>query len=346
MAKKNPEPPSTKQLSAKFQIIVIIVTTLAISVALQKRILDFRIRSDAPEILTMTPKNLKQFGQSPGVIQTGLIINELQKVDVVRNNFIFTGIIWFEFEPGIIALETLEKFKFEKGKILFLSSPETKLTGNKILVRYNIRVQFSSELNYADFPLDDHRIYLMFSLKRVTPDEIVFKSSDSQFLINVDTKAIGWDLLDKGVTAGYREIQLDPDDDKKIIYYPAVLYSMDFTRYGTRYIISIFVPLLFIFYLSLFSISIGAANGFRLVTTAITAILAYRFVIGRLAPTTGYFMISDYIFFLFLAMTFAVFLFNVTDMATDKVQIYHKKILLVVINAIVFFVCIYLFLFL
>lgn len=125
------------------------------------RSLFFNTREKVPELHPITPQSFKKFGGIAHKIRTGLYINELIDFNMITNTFMFDGAIWFSFDPGAISLDTLEKFSFEKGEIIQQSPPNTKLISGKLHVRYNLRVRFKSSLNYKDFPLDDHKIFIV-----------------------------------------------------------------------------------------------------------------------------------------------------------------------------------------
>ncbi|MBA3752528.1 hypothetical protein H0X06_07155, partial [Candidatus Dependentiae bacterium] len=83
---------------------------------------------------------------------------------------------------------------------------------------------------------------------------------------------------------------------------------------GIRRLVTILFPLMLIFYISIFTFSINPITNLRsiisLSSASITGLLAFRFVIENLSPKVGYFMISDYLFFLLLGTTCIVFLVN------------------------------------
>ena len=120
---------------------------------------------------------------------------------------------------------------------------------------------------------------------------------------------------------------------------------MDFTRYGMRYFLSIFLPLFVLIRLVFLAFSMSPINGFKVSTVAATGILAYRFVIERMSPNTGYFMIIDYFFFIFLGTALIFFIVSILEITTNRVTRLHKEIILVLINIIVITICTYLLLF-
>ena len=262
-----------------FQLILIILSFSIIIFTLVRRITIFHTYDTYPELTRFDPKTFERFGYFPEKVQVGFLVNQINKFDTVKNDFVFTGILWFSFNPGTISIDTLNKFDFRQAKILKRSPPTTKIVGDKIIVKYKLTVKFSSNLNYTDFPLDDHRINLMLVYPLISPQEIMLEAKVQNFDIETEAQVFGWDQVNKNAESGYLVARLDPFDSQKNAYYPAAFFSTDFSRYGIRYVIIILLPILFIFYLSLFSFSIIPRAGISLVAGGISGLISYRFVI-------------------------------------------------------------------
>ena len=302
---------------------------------INKRLAEFRVRETRPDIIRISPKELAEFGGFLNTIRVGLYIDKFQEFDVVNNLFIFTGIIWFQFNPGTISLDTLEKFNFEWATIRNRSKPSVQLIDDKTLVRYNIRVEFMSMLDYTYFPFDDHRLYLVLTNKFVSPREVIFESFQRSFIVKPEAATFGWDQVHHSVKAGYSEAKIDPHDERKTLLYPIVIFAIDYARYGTRFLLGILLPLLLIFYLVMFSFSLAKKPGMGLATGGITAILGYRFVIERLSPSAGYFMISDYMFFFLLIVGCLIFFINAFDHYLTPLSLNTKTSIVVILHLFV-----------
>jgi len=329
-----------------FQIIMILVSFTIIGSTLYNQLNYVAYHEQQPQLEIVTPQKIAEFGGFPDIVKVGLYIDQFQKFDLIKNEFIFSGIIWFLVLPGIISLETLQKFEFQQSEILYLSPPNVELKDQELLISYNIRVKFTAPLTYIDFPVDDHRINLVFAHQFITPAEILFESSRSSFIVKSEVNSFGWTLNDREVKTGFMSANLDSTDESKNHNFPAVIFSMDFSRFGTRQLISILLPLLLIFYITVFCFSIEPLTSIGLSTGSITAILAYRFVIENLSPKSGYFMLSDYLFFLILSACFATFFFNILDVFLLTIPMNIKKMVLIIIHGFVISVSAYLLLYL
>jgi len=331
------------QVSPLFQLICIIVSILLIGFMINKRLSEFRVREKQPAIIRISPKELAEFGGFLNTIRVGLYIDKFLEFDFVNNSFIFSGIVWFQFNPGIISLDTLEKFNFEWATIRYRSKPNVQLVDDKTLVSYNIRLEFISILDYTYFPFDDHRLYLVLTNKFVSPREVIFESFQRSFIVRPEAATFGWKQINHGIKTGYAEAQLDPHDERKTLFYPIAVFSIDYARYGTRYLLSILLPLLLIFYLVMFSFSLARKPGLGLATGGITAMLGYRFVIERLSPSVGYFMISDYIFFFLLIISCLIFFINAIDHYLLPLTLNKKRSIVIMLHLLVISSCGYFF---
>jgi len=294
-------------VSPIFQIILIAINAIAISIAISIGLTSYRNTEKEPLLQTLTPAKVIAFGGLPQTVIVGLNIQDFQTFDVINKKFVFNGTVWFLLNPGFISLKTLSKFEFAQGQILEKGEPKTEIIDNKLFVEFPIRVQFTSPLDFNYFPIDDHNIHIIFTHPQLSPEEMNLQSWQQYFTDLSDEKSLGWERIDTNVYNGYSDIQLDEFDENKEQLIPTVVFELKYSRYGSRYIVSILLPLLLIFYLSLFSLSSTHRTAISLATGSVTAILAYRFVIENLSPNSGYFMLSDYIFFMFLMATVFVF---------------------------------------
>jgi hypothetical protein len=92
----------------------------------------------------------------------------------------------------------------------------------------------------------------------------------------------------------------------------------------------------------MFCFSIQEANtSISIAAGSVTGILAYRFVIANMSPKVGYFVFSDYLFFLFLTMSTLVFLVNISDIFYHNISLHLKRIILFLIHIATNFITAY-----
>lgn len=337
--------PEEAKIRPIIQVLLICLSTSIIWYLLSYRLDSFSTNDPKPPIIHITPEIYNNFGGFPDTIQIGLYINQFRNFNIISNEFDFDGIIWFEFNPDILSLSTLEKFVFKSGDIVSKSSPDAQIVNNKLLVRYNIRVKCNSALNYAAFPLDNHTLNLVVANYFISPSTALFASSVREFIIKAQTHSFGWERVNHSVITGIEKTEIDSYNDDKTGYYPIAIFSIDYARYGIRYTLSIMLPLLLIFYLTLFSLSWGKGGGLNMTIGGITATLGYRFVIENLSPKVGYFMLSDYIFFLFLICNAFIFLAYIIDAYARPLKLKEKFFVVIGLHTVVIVACTYFFIF-
>jgi hypothetical protein len=295
----------------KSQIFLLLTTVFLVLFMIRMQRQNFVSLEDHPELLYVTPQVLKSWGSDPSTIYVGLYINNFPKFNMEANNFVFDAIIWFNYDPAHVSAETIGKFAFEKGEILSKSTPESKLVDSRLITQFEIRVQFSSNVNYTLFPLDDHRIFISLFNSTLSPRSNLLKSEKRSFTISPGALLEGWNYVDTHVSYGYNESKLVQQDKEVVIVRPKVVFSIDLRRAGIKFITLIFIPLFLIFFISIFSFSFDPkthlAQMLALSLGGISSIIGYRFVIQNLSPNIGYAIFSDYVFSLLLIFIFITF---------------------------------------
>lgn len=319
-----------------FQVICVAISLCWLTLAVNRRLTIFNPREQGPEIVHITPTIYQQFGGFANFVTVGLFIDRFQTFDITNNQFVFSGYVWFKFLAGTISARNLEQFYFLQGDILERSAPETQVIDQYVLTTFHVKVKFSSVLNYKDFPFDGHRIRISITHNNLSPEEIIFESAERDMTVKSDEQQAGWRKIAQDTDTGYLESAIDAYDKRNTQYHPAVTFSIDYERYGTRFILSIFLPLLLIFYVAVFGFSLDEGSALRNAVGGVTGILGYRFVIDNLSPKVGYFMISDYIFFLILTLTcFTLILFIIAVFRGALMNVRTKKMIVIGLHLIV-----------
>jgi len=312
----------------RFQAGLMIFTTLVLAFLIVKRTQMFWPNDRIPAVEIYTPQTVSKSGGLPEIINVGMYIDNFSKFDTVGNEFIANCIVWFVLNPGAITLDTLGKFSLKRGIILQKSDPIIKILEKKLLVQYKIRISFSAELDFSAFPVDDHYISLQLLNDFITPSEALFQTTEQDFVIDKNIHLYGWELVEKEATAGYLITNLDPGDTPKNTSSISAVFSLFYSFVGLRFPTSVFLPLIMIFFISLFCFSFGDIARLGIAVGTVTALLAYRFVLDGISPKVGYFMLSDYLFFSVLAATFVVFFVVVLDSFGTGPSLLVKKLII------------------
>lgn len=319
----------------KYQVIALLATSLITVYVLNRALNFYRPLEKMTQLLPITPQKIKEWGGEPTEVQVGLFITNWHEFVVRDNLFVFDGVLWFQFDPALISLETVGEFSFEKGEILKKSKPNTKLIEGKLFAEYEVRLRFTTNLSHKMFPLDDHRIYIAMLNTSVSPSEVIFKVNRDNFLVSENVFIPDWRQIDREVKSGYEEQDIDKRDIRKIIRNPKVMFMLDVRRSGISLIMLILLPIFLIFFIGLFSFSfdpeVAQMPIVLISTTALTSLVAYRFVIQGMSPRVGYFLLSDLFFTLFLAFAFMVFIIGVSMVKSGKLHHF-----LVMVRGVVF----------
>ncbi|MGB8467703.1 MAG: hypothetical protein WCE21_01750 [Candidatus Babeliales bacterium] len=341
-----PTDTSKHHVSVRFQLFLMLLSMIILIFGAYRSSQSFDALDLKPEVLSISPADIKRFGGQPSNIKVGFVINDFSRFDIVKGEFELKGIIWFEFDPSVVSLAILEQFSFERAISIERSQPHAKIIDNKtIFVWYSIKVHIIQPLQYSGFPLDDHTLYFILNNNALNTNEVQFVAEPENFLIDIDMSMLGWDMVGKATVDGYIRTSLGSSDEYKVIERPVALFSVDFLHSSMRQSLSILLPLLLIFFLSLGAFSIDYVeypeSVLSLPIGGVTALLAYQFVIQSISPNVGYFMLSDIIFFVILAAIFCTFFFSIF---VSEISVFFKKIFIVSMHAIVDSILLYLFL--
>lgn len=322
-----------------YQIILILLSTLFFLKLFHEKATGFTSTDPKPEFMILTPEAVKKsLDSSVGQkVEAGIHIENFQKFEMRKGEFVIDTIVWFRFNPAVISLETVGKFSFEKGQILKKSKPKSKLINGIILARYNVRLQFTTNLSFKLFPFNDHRIYISLINKKLSPGELVFESYESDLSLSKNIIITGWKHTNSSVETGYTEALLDRHDPTTKVFYPVAIFAIDFSRVGTRQPLIMLLPLFVILYMAFISLIFPFAFyeiRLKFSTANIAALLGYRFVIENMSPKVGYSMLTDYIFNLFLFLAFIIYLLNMTMRKKGLIKVRGAALLILHIMAV------------
>lgn len=312
--------PSFLELSRKLitpfnQILILIGTFCILSALMYKPLTVFNTSDPYPTLVPYVPQKKAVAAESIVPIKVGIYISNFPTFDSINNNFVADMTLWFQFDPTLISIDTVQKCTFDRGTIETKSEPLMKMLDEQLLLTYTLRLKFSTNLNYKLFPLNDHKLFITLKNEYVDPDELIFITEKDYFSINPHANTGDWLVVDHSAEAGYFVSVFDKNDPQKTIAYPTVVFSLDLKKMGIRKIFIILLPMAVLFFIALATFSIDPSSLGRsilaLSTGTLTGLIAYRFVIEKIVPDVGYFTFTDHLFNLFLTALFIIFLVNI-----------------------------------
>jgi len=286
------------------------------------------------DLQPVTPQKINEYGGRPDEIEIGLHIKSFSEFDIVKNTFIFSGILWFRLYPQTISLEELKNVTLMRGHFTYISEPAIQLQNKRMLVMYDVAGKFSNPINYKNFPIDSHRIYLGILHQGITPKEGIFTTSQRNFVFRPNLVHFGWQFANRNTETGMQVSHIDAYNEYTKREYPTAIFSIDVTRASTRHISSIMLPLLMLIYFVTLSFSTSFSTAIWISADGIAAIIAYRFVIENMSPSAGYYMISDYFFLLALVCVFLLFICNVIDKHLYALPLAIKHLIILSIHGL------------
>jgi len=296
--------------SIRFKTGVLLLSAVAVIGFFIAALYLFRPADNEPDVQLIDMEMRKEIRDFASVVKTGLYIKNFELFDITNDHFIAGLVIWFEFLTDEIMLDTIQNFSFINGKILEKSSGDIRINKGSMLVKFDVRVEFKSQLNYYRYPFDDHRISLVLTNNGITPNELYFTVDNNSFAMASDVYTSNWEVLELDTAWGYTKLKLDARAENKKMLRPVVAYSINFAKSSMRQIIIIFVPLFIALLFGLLTFLMGLSNAYdrmRMSVSALTALLSYRFIIDRMMPAVGYLTTTDLIYVLYLLLLLLIF---------------------------------------
>lgn len=303
-------------VSPLFQVVLMLCTTVFLLIVMYQPYAAFYPLEPVPTIKALSPDVIKNFGGNPAKLVIGLSIDRFSQFDLLTGKCTFSGTLWFEYDPALIPERWVDHVNLLGADFVHKSEPYTRylLHDGTMLRYYNVVIGMTPVLIHRRFPFDDHTISFIVSHDYLTPEEIFFESSFVDFVLSPASKTTGWELAGTTVKNGYISTRLSNWSDTWKIDKPATVFAINYSRIGVRYQLSVFLPMLLLFFLTMFSLSLDPSKYFSTIVTmstgGITGMLAYRFIIESMSPKTDAFTMSDYCFFVVFALMFVVFIFN------------------------------------
>ncbi len=338
----------------RFQILLVLLNGSLLSFFIYQGIVqEGKIFDPHPALEFIIPTHDENLSERPANISTGFTINALPIFDITKNKFVIYGIVWFLYNPEQISPDIIDHFSLVKGNILKKSEADVRILNSwQIFAKYDIVAELASDIDYRYFPLDNHAIFITLTNLLLDRKIAVFNTENTAFNIldpaYVKCRSCYGNSLIKNLTAeyGYTKSQLIEYNENTFVEHPTVVYSFSYIKPGVRSTLLIIIPILLMFFIALFPLSLDpTVNGKEIIGISIgilTSILTYRFVIENLSPQVDYFCMSDYIYTFILGSVFLLFLFNMTSLRierlTDKIKMIRLSILLFFHGAITFFV--------
>ena len=285
-------------VEVKYKLLTFLALILYVVLLFKAVLAEFRTEDRIPDVEVVGRFMRKKFNHILTGVRTGLHIENFPTFDFVNNKFIADGIVWFEFDKDKIMLETIEKFSIDNGRILEKSPQRIETYGNRIIARYNIVFEVKTDLDFRRFPFQDHRLAIVLTNNFVSPTEMYFGVYAKSVSLSVSKNLFmsDWKIYELRTYSGFTALHFDEFNRERTIQNPKAVFLIDFKKRGIKKVLIIFIPIFAAVFFALFTflMSFNSYRGkFVLSTSAVTALLGYRFVIEQLMPPVGYLTVTD-----------------------------------------------------
>jgi hypothetical protein len=281
---------------------------------------DVILKDQPPVLQPLVPRLPQQTPWEIPVVDVGMRVNNILAANIARDEIVVNVSLAFQYDPEIVSANTIDKFSFEHGTIEEKELPRFSLSGKLITAQYRMRVRFARSFNFEQFPLDDHKIYLMLINNAVSSDQLLYRTTPKSMIIDPNIQVQGWSIRNTSTKVGVLQAGN--------IVYPAALFAIDFQKQAFGHLFTIIIPLIILFFITLTTLIPSKKDLFSLNFSAgnIAALLAYRFVIQNITPMIGYLTIADklYGFVLIASILCLIFnLFGITGL-TEKRMLFFR----------------------
>ena len=295
--------PMTKIYTVKawFQIIVFLASLVLIGVIFYVPFITFYGFDSLPKVQAF-PEQQKS---TTPIVHMGLLIGSFNEFKIETGEFVFSGSIWFQYNPQQIPLKDIKKFHLVYGELKSVSDPVIRKVGEEEIAQFEITASFKNNLNYSSFPLDDHYITIgIFNYE--LPDGTILRADPIDFDLEPSLNIPGWRILSRELKIGFINRLFGKKDLLKTEELRA-FFILKCKRTDPATFLTIILALMFILLVAVLPFSIEEYSG-DLISGAIGGIVAFRFVLAAMSPVyVGYFMISDYLFmFALVAIVVAI----------------------------------------
>jgi len=296
--------------SNRFKALLLIGSSCMVVLFFLMALYLFRPADSQPDLQLIDMNMRKEIRDFASVVKTGMYIKNFEVFDITNDHFLIGAVVWFEFFTDEVMLDVVQDFSFVNGKILEKTPGDIRINGPTMFIKYDLRIEFKSELSYYRYPFDDHRVSLVMTNNSVAPNEMYFTIENSCFSISPDVYTGNWKILELDTAWGYFKLGLDSRDESKKMMRPSVAYSINFEKSSIRNIIIIFVPMFIALLFGLLTFIMGLSNTgnrMKMCISGLTALLSYRFIIDRMIPAVGYLTTTDLVYILYLLILLVIF---------------------------------------
>ena len=331
--------------TTRFQQGLILFTVIYLSTLLFLQYKQSYFSEETVKLTKITKKEMRLASQ----VEAGLHIFNFPRFNFYKNSFIMDGTVFFKFPVGSESLHTIDKFSFQNGAILSKSEPLVQIIGKDVMIRYHVVVKFSTNLNYKNFPVSDHKLKIVLQNKTVSPYELYFTSDTDSFGLSKNLLSGNWRPDTIYVDYGYLKSATYREYTAFQAIFPSVAFTIDFKNADFRHFIILYLPLFLLFliiFTSLLTNVDSISIRFPIVASVVPILALHSLVIESVSPTGSHMTKIDQIYLTIIGLSLVILLFQAYVGLTvkgfvgekEKIVIQHKERLKKINDFVIIFV--------
>ena len=307
--------------SSRFQVAFSVFTIILILLTMLPYVTLFKPKENEPSIQYPYPIKGTYHNIGESYVEVGLHIHDFSIFNINQGEFEFSGTVTLQFNPKHLTLDQVKNFDIMNGVIHEKIEAEIKYINDMVYAIYNIKARFRQTLNYENYPIEDHKIFILFKNEAAAFHEMKYKSFPSGLTFDKNYNSSGWKAVSTDIHKGYISNQVHLADKNKEISIPVIGFEIGFVNPGIKTALILLTPSFVLFYFSLYSLALKSQRDKTSLSVsmgALSGLVIHRFVIERISPKISYFSFIDAIYVFFLFTTFIIFLINSFDYMTPK----------------------------
>ncbi len=293
-------------VNAFFQAIAFFVASLCLIAIFYKPFITFKSYDNVPAVINYTETH-----KSTTPVYINFVIHNFVESEIIKNNISIDGTISFAYDPKKVSRDQVAQFGFDEA-ITEKCQISYHQFGDLEVATFDVQVRSKMDFNFSSYPLDDHKFWFSLKNSALPVEKYHFVMLPHSFTLG--SRMTINNCMAENVHAQVGTVARDiflPDGNHEL-YSSRAVFSVDCNPIDMRHFLSIFLPMYLIFFLTLFSFSFGYSEHVTdvpgIAAAGVPALFAYRFVIETISPDVSYFMVSDYLFFLYLILSLLTFL--------------------------------------
>ena len=190
-------------------------------------------------------------GQGPHVVRVGMLINDIQQLDLQTKSYAVDLYIWFKWDDPKIdpsrSFEFLNPYQLW-GHIRGYAGikPETLPDGTQYS-SLHVQGQFNSNLAIDDYPFDRQELIVMIEDKSKDESALVYVPDKDPIAVSPDISIPGWDIGDASLEVVSNQYPTDfGDAGAAADTYSRVIGTLEVTRPASTYSLKLLLPMLLV----------------------------------------------------------------------------------------------------